>query len=133
MTQLPLPDYLTTFLRRREAKALVLVSLTFVPQDPPRSLPERLLAMTRRANDEQLGGLRVKHIMEANINRLHRDVQHRNSRLLWQGDQIADLARQVRELQPVATLAAVESAYRRDEEESAYRRAEARYHPNVRQ
>ena len=34
MVQLPVFDYLTTFLDRSEAKALVLVSLTFAPPDP---------------------------------------------------------------------------------------------------
>jgi hypothetical protein len=49
MVQLPVFDYLTTFLDPSEAKALVLVSLTFAPPDP-RSLQERLLAMTRRVD-----------------------------------------------------------------------------------
>ena len=50
MVQLPVFDYLATFLDPSEVKALVFVSRTFAPPDP-RSVPERFLAMTRRANE----------------------------------------------------------------------------------
>jgi hypothetical protein len=49
MAQLPLPDYIATFLSRRAGKALVIVSPSFVPQNPL-SLQEQLLVMTRRSN-----------------------------------------------------------------------------------
>jgi chemotaxis regulatin CheY-phosphate phosphatase CheZ len=49
MAQLPLPDYIATFLSRRACKALVIVSPSFVPQNPL-SLQEQLLVMTRRSN-----------------------------------------------------------------------------------
>jgi hypothetical protein len=53
MVQLPVFDYLATFLDRGEVNVLVFVSRTFAPPDP-RSLPERLLAMTRHANNAEL-------------------------------------------------------------------------------
>ena len=61
MAQLPLPEILSTYLSRRDTKALLFVSRSACPENPL-SLQEQLLVMTRRANALRLQLVSVRDL-----------------------------------------------------------------------